>query len=444
MTSPLNSACDCCDRPPTPTFRLETVSRTQSCNLASCGFIPCTSSSTNVCSPNFANLSQDEKCLGIRYLRKVFTARDGHRETSTCDIVSDGCGPCETVCSGSVETTTTVQGEYSVSETDPQVPDASGSINNRINTTRSTRKVWNSDCTTTTTTTCGGSSTTSRSQTDLGGDTSGTSCNSTLGSDCEWSGTITNYGPGFSESYAYNAQCQGEYNATSETITNPEPTDQSTTEFSNRDERERCTPPTLPSFPKFIDCTREGQEPDPPEYSDGQGTEGEAFKYQNPRHPSIRSVQEVRYRVAHSPSGTCYLKLWIVSSTQRYKFETCQTGFEGNPPETPPLTVDCDANPCFSRWSTDGEPIEADEPFYEWKGSGTPCYANSSKPFDTCENFVYSEPRDVIAAENTSVTIRIKKYSFIEGYEPNEPDENGCQGCKPNGFPVPPTPDCEC
>jgi hypothetical protein len=78
---------------------------------------------------------------------------------------------------------------------------------------------------------------------------------------------------------------------------------------------------------------------------------------------------------------------------------------------------------------------------YVWQGTGYPCYAVKDKWSFDCENIIYGAEKTVIPDENTDVTVEYK-YSFVEGYEPDWGNENGCQGCKPNGYPIPNPEDC--
>ena len=222
-----------------------------------------------------------------------------------------------------------------------------------------------------------------------------------------------------------------------------------TTTYTGANEQGFCTPKTLPSFPAFTDCTPEGEEPpEPPELLGGQGSQTEAYNYKNPYNPLITSKQNIKYRVAHSHSGTCYLKVWFRNKVQKYKYEDCDSGFAGDPPRTAAITIDCNppapAYECYNRWSTDGEPTFVETGTYTWDGSGYPCLADEEKWQGACENIIYSSGsgvKTVTPEENTSVTVEYK-YSLIKNYEPNWADENGCQGCKPNGYPIPNPDDC--
>jgi hypothetical protein len=214
-----------------------------------------------------------------------------------------------------------------------------------------------------------------------------------------------------------------------------------------------CTPKQFPSFPAFVECTPEGEEPpEPPELESGQGYGSEAYKFTNPNNPQIKSEQKVQYRVEHGPTGTCYLKVWFRKKIQQWKYEDCDSGFAGDPPRTLPATINCNENggsPCYSRWSTDGAPTYQDDGTYEWKGTRYPCYAEDDKVPSACENAIYStEVKTLTAEENQLVTVEFK-YSQIEDYEPNWPDKDcdappyTCsQGCKPNGFPIANPEDC--
>jgi hypothetical protein len=138
--------------------------------------------------------------------------------------------------------------------------------------------------------------------------------------------------------------------------------------------------------------------------------------------------------------GTCYLKVWFRKKIQTYKYEDCDTGFAGDPPRTPTANYDCNAEPCSSRWSTDGPPTYENGPTYEWEGSGYPCIPDKAKLPSACKNDIYGEGESYVleAADGQNAVITLEyKWSAVRNYEPNWQDENGSQGCKPNGFPIP-------
>jgi hypothetical protein len=486
--APLNSACNCCSQPPSPHISVEYASIQQSCTASGvCGFVPCTSTDAvfndkgecvtpaQICEPDFASLSRAEKCSGKKYLTKTITHRDGHTETTTCTVNEDGGCDCETTCSGSYTVTEETESTVTVNES---VPSDDGSItgSGTASTTIVTTVTYKSDCSTTSDLTCSGSANSDVTSSYWGGtevytdicegsfvkgravydDVYGITTVEPCGDEdctCMWDSTLkethTIEGAVESDETSSGAfYCLSGFNGvetTSTTTQDPEPVCEVRTVFSNENTQTQsnCHPKTLPPYPAFIDCTREGEEPpESPELEPGQGRSHTAYKYQNPHNSVIKSEQRVKFRVVHGPSGTCYLKVWFRKVKQKYKYEDCDTGFPGDPPRTAPWNVNCNppGNPpplvCTSRWSTNGEPTYEGFGDYDWNGSGYPCFEDDSKQPNACENTIYmSQSKELVAGENESVTLQIK-WSLIKDYEPNWPDKNGCQGCKPNGFPI--------
>jgi hypothetical protein len=449
--SPLNSACNCCAQPPTGVNSIEYVSIQQSCNASSCGFEPCTSTEAvydeenncvvpaQICSPNFEDLTPAEQCAGKRYLTVTTVDTSGgnnHGRTEVRQYTIDEEGNCdlETTCSGSK----TITYDF----------ECSGEGGKQASFSSKTSYQYNEDCTVTESLPeCSGTSSNSNS-----------SCSMTYFYDaaengCVWEGTEVDEEGDTYEVFGYGSGCCestiGLPSTTTLTITqDPEPNCTITVTYSGENEQGSCSPEQLPPYPAFTECTPEGEEPpEPPELEEGQGRgllESTAYKFTNPNNPAIKSEKRIKYRIAHSPTGTCYFKMWVRKVILQYKWEDCDTGFAGNPPRTPAWDIDCDENPCTTRWSTDGDPTVEDVETYEWEGNGYPCFEDDTKLFSACENIIYSPEKEIIAGENQEVVIEAK-WSLIKDYEPNWPDENGesrlagfggCQGCKPNGFPI--------
>jgi hypothetical protein len=327
-------------------------------------------------------------------------------------------------------------------------------------TTTALTSTWNNDCTATGDTECSGSSDTFYSCVPIfeSSPPYSTTCESTYSTVdgvCQWEGErdgTDDFGDPIK--VPVYEDCLDSFfsgGATSEstlTIT-PSRSCKITTTYTGQNEQAFCIPKTLPSFPAFTDCTPDGEEPpEPPELEEGQGYASDAYNFKNPYNALITSKQNIKYRVFHGSSGTCYLKVWLRNKVQKYKYEDCDSGFAGDPPRTEALTIDCNLPApdyqCYSRWSTDGEPTFVESGIYVWQGNGYPCLADEDKYQQACENIIYASGsgiKTVTADENTSVTVEYK-YSLIEDYEPDWGDENGCQGCKPNGYPIPNPDDC--
>jgi hypothetical protein len=440
--SPVNSAClddgqeptGCCKFPPNISVGLEYVSARQDCS-PTCGDTPCTSTDAvydedgnciaaeQVCSPNWEALTQAEKCAAKRYLKVTTVDRSGgatHGRTQIKQYTlgADGEYPICTLttsCSGS-HTPTITFSDY-----------CSGST--------SCTTTYNEDCSTT----IGNGS--GSIQADVGG---GLCCVSSVNSDCTDEGELYLCADGPTGEPNFEGSC-GDFQCPGEVTSSPAVSCLITTTYTNEATTGACTPTIFPSYPAFIDCTLEGEEPpESPELTVGQGYDEQAFRYVNPTNPTSKTEQKIRFRVKHTPTGTCYLKVWFRKVIQNWKYEDCETGFEGDPPRTESweAVVNCEDNPCTSRWSTDGAPTFEAAGTYEWQGTGYPCFSDDAKPPSYCVNAIYSsEPVTVAATGNQSIFIEFK-YSQLEGYEPNWGDENGYQGCNPNGFPIPNPADC--
>jgi hypothetical protein len=395
--SPLNSACNCCEVPPSdpPYLAFVSASKSKTCLLGRCGFGP------------------------EGYLVETINKADGSTETTTCTITESGCGPCTTVCAGTIEETFTQSGSVSTSSTSPTW-DTEISGSGTVTTTTTT--TYNSDCSTSSESTCSGTSTRTETLTKSPSSTFPNQpdkiveqCDATASWEdgaCRWTGTTTRTITIGDEEYLDSevgviGPCV-ELPLTESTVS-PEPRE-AFTEYSDPSEEvitcnEEVGTTTLPDF---LECTPEGEEPVTPDLEEGQGYNNGAFDFEDEETGSTSS-QVFQYRIEHVPIATCYLKVWIKKTIE-----------------------------------TESETTETIEPPYEWRGSGYPCYEDELKPYTACENTIYGDASETITADTgSSISVSIQKYSFLENYEPNDPDENGDQGCKPNGFPVANISTCE-
>jgi len=192
-----------------------------------------------------------------------------------------------------------------------------------------------------------------------------------------------------------------------------------------------CGPTTFPEFYNdAVNCEQRysGDIPDLG-LEDGQGYGTTAASYSNHGVYS-QSTTVAKVRVEHTTPATCYLKVWLKKTTLKYV--------------SGPLS--CTPNQLSNE--------ETEILTYEWKGpvgctagKTKTCLNECEKPPDYCENEHYSTETWILDAgtpvpgEATSISIQILKYSFIKGYEPDDPDVE--PRCKPNGFP-PFTPSEEC
>jgi len=435
--SPINSACNCCLQPPEVSVGLQYVSAGQECFANQCGEQPCTSDifeeyppndqpPVTICSPNFGYLSREDQCIGTRYLTKTESSTAfgflGRIRTTEFSISPnpDPEYPEGTVCLSTV----TCSGSHTITQ---NASGTQGSFGDGFGTYQSlTTVTWPSDCSS------GIYELTSCSGTSIGYNEDGDEiCNNTVTGppSCNWTPynfpcVLLNFDP-----ITFNPSIENKVEIT----------------YTNPNDVRQCDPVDFPNYPDFQDCVPEGTTPLPPpvEYESGQGEGDVAYVYQGVFYPQLRSEQRIKYRVEHTPTASCFLKVWFREKIQEWKIENCDTGFAGDPPRTepvPPQLSNCDPEtggfPCLWRWSTDGPPTYQEKGSYIWSGSDYPCFNDKNKLYTKCENKIYSSsPKTATASENQSITIEFK-YSEVEGYVPNWPDENGSQGCKPNGYPI--------
>lgn len=186
-------------------------------------------------------------------------------------------------------------------------------------------------------------------------------------------------GDGFSYEGAWNPPAS----STEDTVYDPPEGTATTTEYSGLIEREEVSTADL-------DLTL----PD-----DWTGESGSILSIDSP--PFSISARLSRYRIAHQPTGTCYLKVWL------------QEVFapEDGPPEDGAIT------------------------HYTWNGTGNPCIPHPLKSASHEDNKIEGGGTTIpIPTENGTATVEILKWSYLPGYEPDISDEENPQ---PNGFPDP-------
>jgi hypothetical protein len=324
---------------------------------------------------------------------------------------------------------TTTTSENSASLKIPCGPTASFYINNEFSTS----------ATTTTTESCGQETTTNQSgfssSSQVEGICNGSPiidvlCLATLTND-GWSGNVSGnpFFGGSSGSYQIYEPCAAEGVGTT-TVTYSGPISDEEETFTPDPE---CEAEQIP-FPEFPDkcrfgCQTDGDCDEPPDLEDGQGYSQNAFDF------SINGEiveQKFKYKIVHSAPSTCYLKVWTREKINKYVKKT--------PDPTDLLDPD---DPCYQPNPQNYQYWEADEeePFsyggeqtYIWSG---PTVKNGlcvdpEKGVGHCDNYEESSVRTVNAINGQEVFLEMK-YSFVEGYEPDWPDEPN--SCKPNGFP---------
>jgi hypothetical protein len=148
-------------------------------------------------------------------------------------------------------------------------------------------------------------------------------------------------------------------------------------------------------------------------------------------------LSATEYRIAFPESpGTCYVKLWFDEEFLPLPLpeDWPINPFSGRP--QPQVTGSFSIEHKFATTKNKSCFVElADRGFVD--GNFLPA------------NFIFHDEVRYLEAPSTSGTkfVRLRKYSYVEGYEPNDPflvDNLWSQGCKPNGFPInPATEACE-
>jgi|688.fasta_scaffold06405_13 hypothetical protein len=155
-----------------------------------------------------------------------------------------------------------------------------------------------------------------------------------------------------------------------------------------------------------------------------QYTISSAVSAYNAAYPSGEFQKSVtKYRLVHQPSVTCYLKVWIKRVT------VCSVG-EDESEEEDMLEYE------WTGASTNGK-LCLDPPFSSGFPSAISIPPESWKNNKIESTFSGELSPESAAGQTCSVYLQIFKYSFLKDYEPNDPNEFGNQGCKPNGYPDP-------
>jgi len=111
------------------------------------------------------------------------------------------------------------------------------------------------------------------------------------------------------------------------------------------------------------------------------------------------SASNSEWKIEHSPTASCYLRVWL-----RSKF-------------TP----------------TEGEVVYTDLDPYVWSGSGNPCLINPLLSVSDDANVIHGGANDLpIPQENGTEIVEVMKWSYLPDYEPDISDPSNNQ---PNGFP---------
>jgi len=120
---------------------------------------------------------------------------------------------------------------------------------------------------------------------------------------------------------------------------------------------------------------------------------GDVRSYKTYVEETFYEVRRVKFKIEHGPVATCYLKVWLQA-----------------------------------RWLPSGGTIPDDYVYtdfveYEWNGSGDPCF---DMPVASIFSSEYEqEPPD----SNGSISILVKKFSYLASYDP--PDDGSANGFPP-------------
>ena len=125
------------------------------------------------------------------------------------------------------------------------------------------------------------------------------------------------------------------------------------------------------------------------------------------------SITKIKVRNKHEPTGTCYLKVWL-SDAQTL---------------------------------TGGDTTISDDVVgpYIWEGSGNPCLTHPDALHTDGVNGISGPWYDldystVTTGEEITISRYVRKYSFVPGYEPDDPNADRSRPCpdpRGNGFPTP-------
>ena len=374
------SACNCCSEPPCAAPVLECVSVSAECYSPACGEVDPDQDPP-------VDLDADPPVLA-KYCKTV-TTHHGDGEGDTIKTYSvDGEGNCTSTCSGSWTH------KDSGTKFNGTIPDGFGGTST-INCSQ-----WGSS----TTYTYSDGSCSAEAVTDPTAHSFAHNTTSTVGEsgtyDCiDGVGTQTITAGGVTTSYPVDetiCPCVGD----SATLT-PD-----TKDYSDCEEVPPCDLPEFPEFPSWPTTPPD----DPVEFEDGQGSGCVAIRNWTVGGVS-KNETKVQWRIRHSPTGTCYLKVWLRKTTT----------VTGDPTADPPV---------------EDEVTTDDSETYEWEGTGNPCIDNPDDGASATSNDIIDEDDHAIDPpdENGSISIEILKYSCLRGYEPDVSDEDNPQ---PNGYPDP-------
>jgi hypothetical protein len=142
----------------------------------------------------------------------------------------------------------------------------------------------------------------------------------------------------------------------------------------------------------------------------------------------LKNEKKSKYRIKHKKSLTGYLKVWI-----RLRTISLSEWYPGNPEITNGYwqPFDCPYWKDLPSPSIN-QPITTELPPYVWQ--------STTVDPESDEDIFGEISAEIITSPGQSAVLEIYKWSYIEGYEPEDPIYDGSVGgkqpCRPNGWPI--------
>lgn len=132
-------------------------------------------------------------------------------------------------------------------------------------------------------------------------------------------------------------------------------------------------------------------------------------------HGVAKIKQGGQWKIRHTPTATCYLKVWVRWWRQDWRLKSA------------PCNGYANAGECCNEFEEDGAPaLVGSEIVYEWEGEGSPCFAEPTEPPDAAANMIEEEAwRDIpsaIIANGEGVSFYAQmKHTIVRGEVPAWP-----------------------
>jgi hypothetical protein len=334
---------------------LEAVSKSQSCFRSTCGYIPCGGDN---CSPNYNNLSVDEKCYPQHYLKRTTTwqARPSSSSQSSSYTVRQNAELMLNILK-------ILENEEIDNLLESNTEDGQGlTIENTYDDDNIS--ILNTGGARVETSVC----------------TVDPSCNCT---------TSNNGNEAYCSPGSTNACPSIQY-------TNPTPV--------------TCDPKTMPDYPSFISCGSSGS---PLQAGQNRSLSPRSYNF-DVESINIVNKQLAQYRIVHFPVRTGYLKVWLRTKTSTSEWRACPPGSTTGGGSSGSGT-NCGPNTCKT-WHQISEAVIAPVKEYVWESD-----SYEEKDF-SCEDKIISNVETLVAANGSDVTVEISKYSYVKNYTPDDPE----------------------